>query len=899
MRLFGLLRMAPWVRGPLLLLRRPGVAFALTVAALVTALPAAAAPLFLSSAREATLAHRVASDCPSLLGQRIQSGIAFERTGALLANGQTVTGRQLVGLRTAEADRAAARVPGLGPRLDTLTVSADSIGPSGSRMPIMLVARDGFGAHVRVLRGPAGPGGVWIPDSLAEQHHLGVGGTLTLAGGYDRSPGDFVELTHPVRVTAVYRDLRRLPDDPYWCASRNVYRGPPGVEFTNSVVPPMVLTDSATLLATATAADLNGTQSIEYPLRGGFDQPRAARTGRAVEAMRQRLLADQPPVFRADYVHNSRFTSTIGAFAGRAELVRHSLLPPVIPITLAGVLVGLLVVAAAGVFWTKRRRTELTALSAHGVGPAALGVKAVLEAAPALLVGAAAGWAAALGLVRWIGPSATLSAEAPGQSVLAAAAGLVATVLVLGVTAAGVCRGLADHVATHHRRRLLSWPWELVLVAAALPVWRGLGGSAELGGFGSGLGTVAQVPARLLVVPIMVIVGLAAFSARTGARWLRGGLRYAPRHPSRFLAWRRGVRDAAIATTLAAATAVPIAFAAYGATVTSSVRATMAAEARVLRGADVVLSLSRDAPVPADLAGRTTRVLRLNGVQVNGVRADMLAVDPGTFPRDAFWDARLTGSSLRDLVGRLRPRDGGTFTALGSGPVQGGTAPVTWGSFTLGTVEVDHVERLPAQQGGYPVLLALADALPPQMAHEASREWWIRGRPAEVLRDAAAANLPLSGVSVADDLYAGTTFEPLTYTFEYLVALSLLTGLIAAVGLLLYLEGRAARQRRAYVLLRRMGLRPGGHRRAMLLELALPLGVGLVGGVAVAGGLTGALGRYFEINPTAPPDTVITVPWPELGGTTGAVLLIGLLAGLYAHRRISRARPAEVLRDIA
>ncbi|MBX6723646.1 MAG: hypothetical protein IRY92_10520, partial [Dactylosporangium sp.] len=66
-----LLRLTPWRRGPLLLLRRPGVALALAAAAFVATLPAAAAPLFLSSAQNATLHRQINQACPWQVGMRI------------------------------------------------------------------------------------------------------------------------------------------------------------------------------------------------------------------------------------------------------------------------------------------------------------------------------------------------------------------------------------------------------------------------------------------------------------------------------------------------------------------------------------------------------------------------------------------------------------------------------------------------------------------------------------------------------------------------------------------------------------------------------------------------------------------------------------------------------------
>src|SRR5688572_11848688 len=73
-----MLRLAPWLRAPLLLLRRPGVALALFAAAFVTTLPAAAAPLFLSSSRNAALDHQIAQACPWIAGASITSTVGYQ-----------------------------------------------------------------------------------------------------------------------------------------------------------------------------------------------------------------------------------------------------------------------------------------------------------------------------------------------------------------------------------------------------------------------------------------------------------------------------------------------------------------------------------------------------------------------------------------------------------------------------------------------------------------------------------------------------------------------------------------------------------------------------------------------------------------------------------------------------
>jgi putative ABC transport system permease protein len=412
-----------------------------------------------------------------------------------------------------------------------------------------------------------------------------------------------------------------------------------------------------------------------------------------------------------------------------------------------------------------------------------------------------------------------------------------------------------------------------------------------------------HVPGRLLIVPIMVVGGLTVLAARLAVLYLRrGGPRRTPRSPAAFLGWRRIGRQAVMTAVLAGATSVPIALAAYGATVTGSVRTTIADESRLRIGSDVVLTLNQRTPIPASLAGQATEVLRLDGAMIGGVQTDLLAVDPDSFARDAYWDDRLDGASLSRLMDPIRGPSAGD-TGIPRRVVAAARAPsgqqgATWGGDAIFDGQVDVVPTfvLPAQRTGYPLALVPKDALGGDTKY-AVVQWWVRGDPAKIRAAVVAAKLPVKAIQSATGLYANTLWEPLTYTFDYLTALSLLTGVVTLVGLLLYLESQAPLHRRAYVLLRRMGLSARSHRRAILGELALPLLAGLVGGVAVAAGLTAVLGADFEMNPGVPPDTVIAVPYLPLGLIAAAVALIAFGAARYAQARIGRANPSEVLRD--
>ncbi len=893
MRMFGVLRMAPWWRGPLLLLRRAGVAVALVAAAAVATLPASAATPFLSSSRDATLHHQITAACPWSVGVTINSNLSFADPSFYYPDGITPpSGAETVARRTREGSAAAAAVPLLGPAETTLI--ANVTGPTeradDPSYPIYLLSRSDAAVHLTMVDGPTGTG-LWVPDQYATFLHLKVGDQLPLyaRGGVASLP-----------VAAIYHSLRNQPDQPWWCDLLSLYRAPGG----NRPPPEVIFADPQAFVGLLPKLQVGATHRIAFPLTDpNLDQDQARATVAGIAGLRTALFGHDDSSFGEDPINNSKLSSLLPNFTARADLARRSMLPAVLPITGAGVLVGLLVVAAAAMFWVQRRRRELTMLAAHGVGARALALKAVAESLPALLVGVAIGWAGARALVRWAGPDPVLSGEAAPWAALGAAGTLLVSILTVGLVAGAACRSLTDQVRGHHLRVVRAIPYELLLLAGAPLLWRWLGDQRETGDPSNGVGTAVHVPGRLLIVPIMVVGGLTVLAARLAILYLRRrGPRRTPRSPAAFLGWRRIGRQAVMTAVLAGATSVPIALAAYGATVTGSVRTTIADESRLHIGSDVVLTLNQPTPIPASLAGQTAEVLRLDGAIIGGVQTDLLGVDPDTFARDAYWDDRLDGGSLSTLMDPIRtPSGGNTGTPrriVAAARAPAGTQDARWGGDAIfdGRVDVVPTLVLPAQRTGYPLALVPKDALGADTRY-AAVQWWVRGDPTKIKAELRAAKVPVKFIQSATDLYANTLWEPLTYTFDYLTALSLLTGVVTLVGLLLYLESQAPLHRRAYVLLRRMGLSAGSHRRAVLGELALPLLAGLVGGVAVAAGLTAVLGSDFEMNPGVPPDTVIAVPYLPLGLIAAAVAVIAFGAARYAQARIGRANPSEVLRD--
>ncbi|HEX6499919.1 MAG TPA: FtsX-like permease family protein [Micromonosporaceae bacterium] len=896
-------RLSPWRRGPLLLLKRPGVALALLAAAFVAALPAAAAPQFLDSARSAALHHQLAQGCAATAGLQVFAPIAFT---APTWSPATPVGPDVLADRARLVDRVRAHTPGLGEPAYTLytTLDAQPVGRAPRQKhatALTVLGRDGFADHVQVLQGPSGRG-LWLPDTYAAAQGISVGDRLTLRGY--QGPGSLItggasaSGTVTIPVAGIYRDLRSLPDAPFWCGEKELYRGRPGQDESNTPVLATALVDAATLTGVEQRIGQNGIEGIEVPVA----RPDRITSRQAKELADgiQRAIATfhADPAFDSGEQDRFGFRTRVDYAVHRAELVRAGLLPPVVPVTAAGTLVGLVVVAAAAIFWVQRRRQELLVLAAHGVGAGSLGLKAAAEALPALLVGSVVGWASAWALVRWVGPDPVLDASSVPLAVAAAGVTLVVSSLLVTGVAAIRCRALTDQVPAHRRHRVLAaLPWELALLVAAPLVWQASSGDRQLADDPShGVGSVAHLPARLLVVPILVVAGAALLGGRLGVWWLRrSSHRSAPRQPARLLARRRIAKEAIATAVLAGATAVPIALAAYGASVNGSVQDTVVAEAELHVGSDLVATLTEPAPVPPALAGRATMVVRIDGLLVGGYRTDVLAVDPATFAQGAYWDDRIPGPSLSSLAADLTAGDPPTMIA--TAPVPDGSTVIDWTSGHSGAYQVKQVDTLAARQGNYPVALVDRASLPDELLRYGHPQMWVRGDPVASAAALAAAKIHVYRVERADEFYNGTVYEPVTYTFEYIVALSVLTGLIAVVGLLLYLESRTPAHRRAYVLLRRMGLAARQHRSALVTELAVPLTVGLVAGLALTAGLVAALAREFTVDPDSPPGTLVAVPTTTVSVLIAAVAVVAIGAASLAQYRVSRANPSEVLRD--
>src|SRR5215211_5917199 len=649
---------APWRRAPLLLRRSPAVLLAVLAAGLILGAAAAATPLFLSSAANAALTRQIAERCPPTVGLQVRSNGALggaitadeaQRAPALGGATAWPAGRELLEVREQAVRKAGSLMPNLGPPV--LAMSGPQVQLTGGpdrRIGGRLLYRDGFEGQIRKLAAAPGVGGVWLPSEAAAQLGARPGDRITVS---------LTGRSAPVRVAGTYRELHRSPPTAYWCSlAERIY--PPG--FAEDPPPPLVLADRATF--TAVSRRLQETRlefSWDLELADGVTLARAKDTVAGYEVARRAVAADGggliPPEQAAAF--NSPgvvVTATQLPFlVQRSEAIVAAVSGAIGPVAVAGTGVALLLVAAAGSYWVDRRRVEVALLAARGVGPLAIAAKAILEMALWVVLGGLLGWLAAIGLVRLLGPSDLLDPAAGPAALARTGVAVAAGLALLGLVAGVRSRGMTERGIGIRPGLAARVPWELGVLGLAYQRLTSQGPPVATGT------EPPRIDLLLLAFPMLFLVGTVALAVRllglvvgrlrtAGAAWPH----------ALYLAARRVAHGARLALLLVAASALSIGVMVYAATLTLSVPATLDAKARTFVGSDVsVEGFTRGAAIPPDLDA--TVVQRYEQVLVDGKPVMMLAIDPATFARAAFWDRSLADRPLDRIVADLAPGDAG------------------------------------------------------------------------------------------------------------------------------------------------------------------------------------------------------------------------------------------------
>jgi putative ABC transport system permease protein len=162
-----------------------------------------------------------------------------------------------------------------------------------------------------------------------------------------------------------------------------------------------------------------------------------------------------------------------------------------------------------------------------------------------------------------------------------------------------------------------------------------------------------------------------------------------------------------------------------------------------------------------------------------------------------------------------------------------------------------------------------------------------------------ATDLTVVRTVTADDVATTADFLPISWTFGFLQALGILTGLIALGGALLHLEARQRSREVSYALARRMGLGRGAHRASVAIELSAILLVSVVIGTILSGVAARLVFGRLDPLPNIPPPPLFRVPFVLLAITALVALVAAWIGAWRVQRAADHARVGEVMRVAA
>ncbi|MGI8723106.1 MAG: FtsX-like permease family protein, partial [Geodermatophilaceae bacterium] len=589
----------------------------------------------------------------------------------------------------------------------------------------------------------------------------------------------------------------------------------------------------------------------------------------------------------------------LGRLIDRSQRLENGLRGPVIPTAVAGTVLALLLVMAAGSYWADRRLREVRLLSSRGVGPVALAVKAALELVIPAALGTVAGYYLARGLIALAGPADDLDPGALRSAILTTIAGFVIGVILLSAVAGIRSRNFTEKPIGHKRSWLSLVPYELILLGAAAYLWWQLQGEDAVVFDGS----VAQVNGLLVTFPLLFLAGAAVLVVRLIMLVLPALRRRASGwSPAGFVAVNQLTANRVVSASLLAALCLPIAVLTYSATLTASSQRTVESKALTSVGAErAVTSFGTLEATPAvDAAG--TLVARYQDAFVDGAEATALGVDPGDFASEAYWEDSFADLDLDQLLAKLPDLVDDRIPVVAAGGLPLGPIRLDLGgnsqALTLDAEVVAVADALPGRRTAEPLLLfddRLISGEVPQSAN-LRYEIWTNGDPAPAAAEIQEQGARLFRVFTTTEVFELANFLGVSWTFGYLQALAAFVGVIAIGGLLLYLETRQRKRTASYAMARRMGLSRRAHFGSLLAELGSVLVVAGVVGAGLAAAAIAMAYRRLDVDPIREPSPLLAIPWVTLAAIALAAIVVAFVTAVYAQRRSDRANPAEVLR---
>ena len=870
----SLLRTPPFVRAPTLLRHHATVAIATFTAAIILGMVTAMAPLFLSSATNAALAHEISSRCAGSVSGTLDTfaPIAVAESVVESAWSQTSTLGQPILTRPT-------------PPVEISTTTADK-----RKLLVRFLHRTGFEENVEVLD-QSDSSGLWITDRGADYLGVVTGDAVELLDGR----GQIVTIP----IGAVYRDLNEVPRTDYWCPVQDYFvPGPPHGDLP----PALVLLDSdafGELFPNLERPPYGGVW--EFPIDDSDLTTQTAAT--AIQEMEQ-METDIQPTLTSDFPRSVTIRTDLPYIVRRSAALGEVLRSSVAPIAIVAIISALGLLAAAGSYWVDRRRTEVVLLITKGIAPAAVALKAAIEMAGAVVVGTFVGWLLALAIGPAIGPSPSIDSSVRWQSLVYAL-----VVGALGLAIVGVVVGVRSARALD----LKAQRWR---VTARIPALLGFGIAAGVAWFSlrNGAITVARGDEAGRVGPLVLAFPFFLFGF---AILLAAGIlnrlidRAKPlrrsRSPALFLATRRIASSPTMALVLIAAAALPAATLVYAANLSRSSSSTIESKAASFIGSDLAVAMANDRPMPASLAGSATQVTRYERVVVAGEEVDIIGVDPATFVEGAYWHDSFAETSLEEVLSLLTPAkpDGALPVVVANGSISGSVVESgRWDETTIPVRVAGTIRSFPGMRGDRPLLIADVAALSTWTYLENDerlrgfRDWVYASDTTESEVIAAFGNedATFAWINSTDDVLDQLKYAVIIWTFDFVEIIAVLAVTIVVAGVFLYGDARQRSRNLSYALARRMGLARRSHFMAAFMELAVLLGLGLVVGVTTAIAASAIVYSGIDPVPSTPPAPRLIVALDVIAIAAVATLTVAATGAMLTQRIADGADTSELLR---
>jgi len=859
------------------------------VAALLAALAASSSPFVTTAAASEALKNKLA-DLSSFA-----TGIELTGTRQFAFGNETPQQiERAEAARRAEAVRLRAQLGHVKQPVFTSETELQIGGRNGDVYAVLMARTDAL-AHVKVLSRVSGPG-VWVPDITARAAGLRAGDVFRV-DALERFSQPSNESPH-LRVKGIYRALAHSPQTDYW---GNFYQDIYPQCLDCSVPPQFVLTSTRTLAHLLAGRDVTWATIVEYPTDPhGITLGAARELERKIVALRTTLthsaLGQKLGCAERLSSGTCRVLSSLDAAVVLADRNASAVTPAVTLLSDLGTGIALAVAAAAGVFLVRRRRAEAALLYARGEHVGVFAARSLVEVLLPTIAGGAAGFALAYGLTDVFAPSGSIAGGTVWSGVAHAAVAVAIGIALLVCCAAASFLHLYD-TGLRGRRRLRWLPWEAALLVSALVLYLRIRSGGAVTHGASHAPTLA-----VFVFPLLLAAAAAGIGARVARLGLRPGVGSA-RRAAVYLALRRLAAARGLVVVLAVVTAAALGAFFYVETLASSLHQTTLEKAYMATGSDAQVIVQDSQQVPRSFPFPITRVQFANQAAslADNTPVDVMVVDPATLASTLHWQSDW-GSSPRRALDELARAPSQPLPVIVT-PDLAGTKALEVGGETVPVRKLASVRTFPFMAQGIPLAITSYRALHDFEARTKAfgslgvvgTYVWAKGPPASVGRALASLQPTYPPSTIETYLHApDVVLATRTFTFMRMIAIG--AGVLALLGLLLYLQARQRSQAIGSALARRMGFGGGGETTSLCLELVgiLAFAAVLGGGVAIAA--AGPVVRRIDPLPGDPPPPVFAVPVLEVVLAAVALVVVAILAGALTSWFARRTDVSEALR---